>query len=65
MSDDGRGIAPEVLASGARQGHWGLPGMRERARLAGGALDIDSSPAGTTVRVCIPVTTAYQAMHPA
>ena len=65
VSDDGGGIAPEVLASGARQGHWGLPGMRERARLAGGTLDIDSSPAGTTVRVCIPVTTAYQAMHPA
>ena len=62
ISDNGRGIAPEILARGAREGHWGLPGMRERARLAGGALEIDSTPAGTTVSVCIPVTNAYQAM---
>ena len=38
-------------------------GMRERARLAGGVLEIDSGPAGTTVSVCIPVTTAYQGMR--
>ncbi|MDR8085390.1 ATP-binding protein, partial [Acinetobacter baumannii] len=52
VSDNGHGIAPDILASGARKGHWGLPGMRERARLAGGALDIDSTPTGTTVSVC-------------
>ena len=63
VSDDGQGIPPEILASGGREGHWGLPGMRERARLAGGALEIDSTPAGTVVSVCIPVTTAYQGMR--
>lgn len=63
VRDDGRGIAPEILARGAREGHWGLPGMRERARLAGGDLDIDSTPVGTVVSVCIPVTTAYQGMR--
>ena len=63
VTDDGSGIAPDILASGARAGHWGLPGMRERARLAGGVLEIDSGPAGTTVSVCIPVTTAYQGMR--
>lgn len=63
VSDDGHGIAPEILASGARQGHWGLPGMRERARLAGGTLAIESTPAGTTVSVCVPVTSAYQSMR--
>lgn len=63
VSDDGHGIAPDILSSGARQGHWGLPGMHERARLAGGTLEIDSTPGGTTVSVCIPVTSAYQAMH--
>lgn len=52
--DDGSGIAPEILARGARQGHWGLPGMRERAHLAGGVLKIDSSAAGTTVSVSLP-----------
>ncbi|MDT1862486.1 hypothetical protein FPK50_23990, partial [Acinetobacter baumannii] len=65
VSDNGHGIAPDILASGARKGHWGLPGMRERARLAGGALDIDSTPTGTTVSVCIPVTSTHQSMHPA
>ena len=58
VSDDGRGIAPEVLSSGARQGHWGLPGMEERARLAGGVLEIDSTAGGTTVGVCIPLAGA-------
>jgi len=51
VSDDGQGIPPDILARGARQGHWGLPGMRERARLAGGALTITSTARGTTVSV--------------
>jgi signal transduction histidine kinase len=51
VSDDGQGIPPDILARGARQGHWGLPGMRERARLAGGALTIASTARGTTVSV--------------
>ena len=63
VSDDGQGIAPEILASGARQDHWGLPGMREAARLAGGVLEIDSTPAGTVVSICISVTTSYQGMR--
>ena len=54
--DNGRGIPPEILARGARAGHWGLPGMRERAQLAGGTLEIDSTAAGTTVRVVIALT---------
>jgi len=63
VSDDGNGIPPDILASGARPGHWGLPGMRERAHLAGGTLEIDSTPGGTTVSIGIPVTSAYQAMR--
>ena len=51
MSDDGTGIAPDVLKSGGRPGHWGIPGMRERA--AGiGTLDlVSSSSSGTTWRL--------------
>ena len=30
VSDDGRGMDPHVLETG-REGHWGLPGMRERS----------------------------------
>jgi len=48
IRDDGRGFdVSALIASGGRPGHWGLPGMRERARARniGGTLDI-RSPAG-------------------
>src|SRR5215210_6002395 len=34
IRDDGKGIDPELLDAG-RDGHWGLPGMRERAEQIG------------------------------
>ncbi len=50
VADDGRGIA-----AGAAEGQ-GLHGMRERARGAGGALQVDSTPGvGTTLRLTVPV----------
>lgn len=50
VKDDGRGIDSEILARGGRDRHFGLPGMRDRARRAGGELDLQSEPgAGTTV----------------
>jgi PAS domain S-box-containing protein len=53
ISDDGRGIQPEAVAS-ARS--FGIVGMRERADARGGALEISGVPGrGTTVRVRIPV----------
>ena len=58
VGDDGRGIPADVLERGARHGHWGLPGMRESARLAGGELRIDSSASGTRMTVCVPATAA-------
>lgn len=58
--DDGIGIAPEVLSEGARAGHWGLPGVRERATLAGAQLDFWSEAgAGTEVQVTVPASVAY------
>ena len=39
IRDDGQGIAPEILEEG-RPGHYGLPGMRERARQIGAKLKI-------------------------
>jgi signal transduction histidine kinase/ligand-binding sensor domain-containing protein len=39
IRDDGKGIDPAVLAKGARTGHWGLPGVRERAQRIGAQLD--------------------------
>jgi signal transduction histidine kinase len=60
--DDGRGIDPGVLANGNRAGHYGLPGMRERASKVGAKLDIYSrSGVGTEVELRVPATIAY---HP-
>jgi signal transduction histidine kinase/ligand-binding sensor domain-containing protein len=58
--DDGIGIDPKVLSEGVRAGHWGLPGVRERAKLAGAHLDFWSEVgAGTEVQVTVPASVAY------
>ena len=60
VRDDGKGIDPQVLAEGGRPGHYGLPGMHERAKLLGGKLavwtELDS---GTEIELTIPATVAY------
>jgi NarL family two-component system sensor histidine kinase YdfH len=54
VRDDGRGFDPEML-NGA--GHYGLLGMRERARLVGGRLEIESDSAnGTCIRLIVPLS---------
>jgi signal transduction histidine kinase len=59
IRDDGKGIDPQQLRVG-REGHWGLPGMRERARQIGAQLDIWSEAgAGTEVELRIPGSIAY------
>jgi signal transduction histidine kinase len=58
--DDGIGIDRKVLNEGALAGHWGLPGVRERAKLAGAQLDYWSEAgAGTEVQVIVPASVAY------
>ena len=53
IGDNGKGFDPAAVPVG----HYGLVGMRERARLAGGSLDIESNPGrGTTLTVHIPVS---------
>ncbi len=60
VRDDGRGIAPKVLDEQGRAGHWGLAGMRERAALIGGQLEIWSQQeSGTQVELSIPASRAY------
>ncbi len=60
IRDDGAGIPPEVLRSGKREGHFGLPSMRERAHRIGGELMIDSAPGrGTDVTLIVPAAIAY------
>lgn len=60
IRDDGIGIDPKVLDAGARPGHWGLAGVRERAKLVGAKLDLWSQAAtGTEVEVTVPASIAY------
>jgi signal transduction histidine kinase/ligand-binding sensor domain-containing protein len=59
VRDDGRGMDPHVVQAGA-DGHWGLTGMRERARRIGGTLRIRSRPsAGTEVELRVPGHVAF------
>ena len=59
IRDDGDGIQPETL-KGGRVGHYGLQGMRERAKQVGGTLDIWSRPgAGTEIDLSIAAAIAY------
>jgi two-component system, NarL family, sensor histidine kinase DevS len=54
IEDDGKGFDPDAQTDG-----FGLIGMRERAELAGGSLELQSAPGGgTTISAVIP--TAYR-----
>jgi PAS domain S-box-containing protein len=57
VEDDGRGFDLEVLLSGRQgQGRLGVVGMRERAALVDGTVEIESTPSvGTTVFVRLPI----------
>ena len=59
--DDGKGIDPSVIQRGGRSGHWGLPGIRERATQIGAQLQVWSElGAGTEVELNIPGSVAYE-----
>jgi signal transduction histidine kinase len=60
IRDDGEGIPTQILEEG-RPGHYGLSGMRERARQVGGQLDFWSrAEAGTEIELSIPGSIAYR-----
>ena len=60
IRDDGKGIEPEIVKAGGRPGHWGLQGMRERAKRIGARLEFWSEAgAGTEVALSIPAGIAY------
>jgi signal transduction histidine kinase len=56
VSDDGRGLHPDVLQRfrGGHAGGIGLAGMRERLAELGGRLEVDSGPTGTRIRAILP-----------
>jgi signal transduction histidine kinase len=64
VRDDGRGVESRVLEEGGRTGHWGLPGMRERARKMGAQLELWSRPgSGTEVELTVPAAVAYRGLR--
>ncbi len=64
IRDNGKGIDRKVLEQGARPGHWGLPGVRERAKRIGARLKLWSEPgAGTEAELTVPARIAYRTAH--
>jgi signal transduction histidine kinase/streptogramin lyase len=60
FGDNGTGIDPAILERDHKPGHWGLRGMRERAKLVGGVLEVQSrTGVGTEVELTIPATNVY------
>jgi signal transduction histidine kinase len=61
IRDDGRGLNVEVQEDGGRTGHWGMVGMRERAKKIRATVTIWSKPgAGTEVDLRVPAHMAYR-----
>jgi ligand-binding sensor domain-containing protein/signal transduction histidine kinase len=64
IRDNGKGIDRKVLEHGAREGHWGLPGVHERAKRIGARLKLWSEPgAGTEAELIVPARVAYGPAH--
>src|SRR5208283_4773213 len=60
VRDDGKGVDSTVLRDGGREGHFGMPGMRERAEVIGGKLTVWSAAgSGTEVELVVPAANAY------
>jgi signal transduction histidine kinase len=60
IRDDGKGIDPDTLNRKEPSRHWGLVGMRERAKRIGGQLNVWSEhKAGTEIELIVPGPIAY------
>src|SRR5579884_682091 len=61
VTDNGRGFDPRAVERPTRKGRLGLYGMRERASLVGGTVDIHSGERGTRVEVRVPLAAPVEA----
>jgi len=60
VSDDGKGFDQQTLSQGDQGGHFGLQGMRERAKVIGGCLTVWSAVnSGTEIELTVPAKRAY------
>ena len=59
IRDNGAGFDPANRIG--QVGHYGLLGLRERARLLGGTLEVNSVPRqGTSIHICLPLETEVE-----
>jgi signal transduction histidine kinase/streptogramin lyase len=59
VRDDGKGLDEQTIQR-QHAGHFGLPGMRERAEIVGGKLEVWSKlDSGTQIELIIPASRAY------
>jgi ligand-binding sensor domain-containing protein/signal transduction histidine kinase len=64
VDDNGTGIDP-AMADRAKDGHFGLQGMRERAARIGGKLTLGSSSgSGTEIKLIVPGGICFRKMRP-
>jgi signal transduction histidine kinase len=62
VHDDGRAMDAQTLHGSETAGHFGLQGMRERAAIVKGHLEIRSTVGvGTEIELCVPSAIAYGA----
>jgi signal transduction histidine kinase len=60
VRDNGKGVLPEFLKGNGYRGHFGLPGMRERAEEIGEKFSLRSAPSsGTELQVSLSGAIAY------
>jgi len=60
VADNGAGLPDDVGAEHGRDGHWGIPGMHERARTLGATLTVQTAPGdGTAWTLRVPAPIAY------
>jgi signal transduction histidine kinase/ligand-binding sensor domain-containing protein len=62
IRDDGKGMDEETMRRQQPSGHFGLPGLRERAAIVRGRLEVRSAiGSGTEIELRIPSAIAYRA----
>lgn len=60
VTDNGRGLDEAEVQSRIKEQHWGMIGMRERARRVGSDIEIASAPGkGTSIELKVPAVLAY------
>ena len=60
IADNGVGLPDDIDLERGRDGHWGIPGLRERARTLGAVLTVQTAPGdGTAWTLRVPAPIAY------